>query len=439
VDAGTDACTLIEELIAPTFVEFYDEAWNEIGSKLSLCEKISEVTSIDPAVLLGFDPTKCTVAERMSWAASRSTTRIEDAAYSLMGLFKVFMPMLYGEGNRAFTRLQEEIMKQTEDYTIFAWKASFLNGRHRGILAHSPDEFLEHANIISRYSEADHGHEHPPAINSRGLLINLPLLRQPSTDNRYLARVCVLKPEPGGTLPQENAILCIWLKELPTKPKKFVRIFPGTLERLPETHTDLFTQKEEEKTKAIYVLPYGTVTDSETSQIMKPRSGKILVSVPQDAGLQLLSVPSVGPCSSHSDIEWKYEGSNELLYSYHAETCSLAALTLMKKNEDQFVVFLGFRNHLPWCSIITLDELDKATKELGFPKDYQWKRPEVIRKLFDNDNFTRLHLNYTDRSSKRLPNRSNATASLRVACPTPLSPPVFNLHVRHDNLSMKAD
>ena len=110
---------LIEELIAPKLVEFYDKEWNEIGTKLSLCEHISQVTGIDPVILRGSDPTERTVAERMSWAASRSTTRVEDAAYCLMGLFNVYMPMLYGEGSRAFTGLQEEIMKQLEDHTIF--------------------------------------------------------------------------------------------------------------------------------------------------------------------------------------------------------------------------------------------------------------------------------------------------------------------------------
>ncbi|KAI0017305.1 hypothetical protein F4780DRAFT_782390 [Xylariomycetidae sp. FL0641] len=63
------------------------------------------------------------VAAKMSWAASRQTTREEDKAYSLLGtgIFGVNMPLLYGEGKRAFHRLQIEIMKVAEDYTILAW------------------------------------------------------------------------------------------------------------------------------------------------------------------------------------------------------------------------------------------------------------------------------------------------------------------------------
>lgn len=60
----------------------------------------------------------------MSWAAKRETTRIEDQAYSLMGIFGVHMPPIYGEGNNAFLRLQEEIIRTIPDQTIFAWGRS---------------------------------------------------------------------------------------------------------------------------------------------------------------------------------------------------------------------------------------------------------------------------------------------------------------------------
>ncbi|KAF6796457.1 HET domain-containing protein [Colletotrichum musicola] len=89
----------------------------------------------------------------MSWAAGRVTAREEDRAYSLLGIFGVNMPMLYGEGSGAFVRLQEEIMKQTTDLTLFAWTG--ISARptdqeskaDRGILATSPDEFLGSGNL----------------------------------------------------------------------------------------------------------------------------------------------------------------------------------------------------------------------------------------------------------------------------------------------------
>ena len=57
----------------------------------------------------------------MRWAAGRKTTRVEDQAYSLMGIFGITMPTLYGEGAYAFRRLQEEILQRIPDQSLFAW------------------------------------------------------------------------------------------------------------------------------------------------------------------------------------------------------------------------------------------------------------------------------------------------------------------------------
>jgi hypothetical protein len=107
--------------IAPSFVEFYSADWKSIGTKEILQASILEITGISPKALIDGDLTTFNVAEKMSWAVSRTTTRLEDKAYSLLRIFQVNMPLLYGEGSRAFLRLQEEIIKSTGDYTIFAW------------------------------------------------------------------------------------------------------------------------------------------------------------------------------------------------------------------------------------------------------------------------------------------------------------------------------
>jgi len=103
----------------------------EIGTRKSLARTISEITRIATGALehplCGSEtcPHICrgySVAQKMSWAALRKTTREEDRAYSVMGLFGVNMPLLYGEGgDKAFVRLQREIMKQSIDDSIFAW------------------------------------------------------------------------------------------------------------------------------------------------------------------------------------------------------------------------------------------------------------------------------------------------------------------------------
>ena len=108
----------LQELLAPRNVDFHTRDWTPAGSKLSLQQMISDTTGISTTVLAGTERVSdMTIARRMSWASSRITTRIEDTAYCLMGIFSVNMPLLYGEGRRAFIRLREEIIKSSDDYT----------------------------------------------------------------------------------------------------------------------------------------------------------------------------------------------------------------------------------------------------------------------------------------------------------------------------------
>ncbi|KAK4449018.1 HET domain-containing protein [Podospora aff. communis PSN243] len=112
----------LQELIAPVNVEFLAQDWSEMGTKRSLIGALSKITGIRRRILESSNHVYgASAAERMSWAAERTTTREEDAAYCLFGIFGVNLPLLYGEGWRAFSRLQHEIFRTTEDYTLFAW------------------------------------------------------------------------------------------------------------------------------------------------------------------------------------------------------------------------------------------------------------------------------------------------------------------------------
>ncbi|KIK22877.1 hypothetical protein PISMIDRAFT_101532, partial [Pisolithus microcarpus 441] len=112
----------LQELIAPKQVEFFNEHWMPIGDKWPLAPVLEEITGIPREVLTsGLAAKRLSVAQIMSWAADRKTTRVEDRAYSLMGLFGVNMPMLYGEGKKAFQRLQLEIIRVSGDQSILAW------------------------------------------------------------------------------------------------------------------------------------------------------------------------------------------------------------------------------------------------------------------------------------------------------------------------------
>lgn len=109
----------LQELVAPQNVHFYDRAWVYCGDKIQHDYEISKRCKIPVEVLHGKDPRKYSTMQRMSWSFGRTTTRAEDRAYSLLGLFDIAMPIQYGEGMRAFTRLQEEIKKDLPDATDF--------------------------------------------------------------------------------------------------------------------------------------------------------------------------------------------------------------------------------------------------------------------------------------------------------------------------------
>lgn len=101
---------------------------------------IKEQTSIAESLLFGFRrSSEYTIAQRMSWAATRETARKENVAYCLMGIFDVNMPLLYGEGDKAFLRLQQEIIRNSKDQSIFAWEAT--DASHPGLLARGPSAF----------------------------------------------------------------------------------------------------------------------------------------------------------------------------------------------------------------------------------------------------------------------------------------------------------
>ncbi|KAH9851030.1 heterokaryon incompatibility protein-domain-containing protein [Lenzites betulinus] len=149
----------LQELIAPPYVVFLTCDWTFLGTKMGLASTLEKITQVDTAILLGIKPVEsASVAKRMSWAAKRETTRVEDRAYSLLGIFGVHMSPIYGEGTNAFLRLQEEIIKLIPDQSIFVWGWSCIllargkdSGKSRGelvrgqsgLLAPSPEAFWD--------------------------------------------------------------------------------------------------------------------------------------------------------------------------------------------------------------------------------------------------------------------------------------------------------
>lgn len=136
----------LQELIAPQNMRFYAANWILIGTKESLLPLLSEVTQVDKAVLENAEHLSgFSIGRIMSWAANCEASRVEDIAYSLLGLFGVSMPIIYGEGQKAFTRLQEKIFKRSDDATLFAWQSPNSNHKYRGLFSISPYEFAHFA------------------------------------------------------------------------------------------------------------------------------------------------------------------------------------------------------------------------------------------------------------------------------------------------------
>jgi hypothetical protein len=184
----------LQELLAPKVLAFYDSNWTYRGTRQFFSAAINKLTHIDEEVLNGQkELDEVSITERMNWASKRETTRLEDMAYCLLGIFDINMPLLYGEGNKAFIRLQEEIIRSSVDLSIFGWSpdrgAVMVEGRPAlpdgcgancshgadkdgdfySILATSPkDFFAPHSYHVSE--SAEH------SITNRGIKIHCSLL-----------------------------------------------------------------------------------------------------------------------------------------------------------------------------------------------------------------------------------------------------------------------
>jgi hypothetical protein len=170
----------LQELLAPQpeKVYFYNKDWEGIAARSEICPLLQQITGIRKEILDESESLQSTtVAERFSWASRRETSRREDVAYCLLGLFSLNIPMLYGEGNDAFIRLQEEILKKSSDATIFAWRdqAQSNNCLH-GLFADHPSQFALSGGIRQRMIEG-HAFGEPPSLTGWGLRIEGRLLQ----------------------------------------------------------------------------------------------------------------------------------------------------------------------------------------------------------------------------------------------------------------------
>jgi hypothetical protein len=136
----------LQELLAPGVVEFFAQERVRLGDKRSLGQQIHEITGISLPVLHGRPLSQSSVSERFKWAQNRHTTREEDWAYCLLGIFNICMPLIYGEGrDRAVIRLRREINEALND----SWAAEENFTPNSSQIVHRP----EWKTILSQESE----------------------------------------------------------------------------------------------------------------------------------------------------------------------------------------------------------------------------------------------------------------------------------------------
>lgn len=177
----------LQELIAPIEVMFFDASWDLSTTRRLRANDFHQWIGVDAAILLGTRPLRSySVAQRFSWAARRNTTRIEDQAYSLLGLFGVHMPLLYGEGANALHRLQEEVLRVEQDLSILAWSVPSHTGPIKiegRILPLAPSlTFFTHCDsVVSALSSEQRAAESPDIVmTAHSVLLSTTIIRVPN-------------------------------------------------------------------------------------------------------------------------------------------------------------------------------------------------------------------------------------------------------------------
>jgi hypothetical protein len=227
----------LQELIAPEKMIFFSNRWRSLGTKKELVSLLSGISRVRQDYLLkwssirhlrGGDP--C-IAQIMSWAAERKTTRVEDKAYCLLGLFDINMPLLYGEGRKSFFRLQEELLKCSSDQSLLAWGIEpplqqldpdkswtvIAMRPTTGMLARGPEDFRNSGNVrllsgIGEFLQLSQLGS-TPAVIHRGFRAEMPLIgidRLTTAANNYYPDPQILQQaiHPGTELPYFAVVLC---------------------------------------------------------------------------------------------------------------------------------------------------------------------------------------------------------------------------------------
>ncbi len=393
----------LQELIAPRRVEFYAADWTDIGTKWSLHQQIEDTTGIPSEILLGPRSliTSYTIAQKMPWASERDTTRIEDQAYCLLGIFGISMSLLYGEGKRAFIRLQEEILKQTEDYSLLLWTDesstdSFGTWTFGGVLPPSPRVFprnglfepsqnrCDYRNIKSIFlhrdsdaskvlSQVSSTQWNPPQMTSRGLHIHMFVQKSPPIENTpSLFR----HPWPKEISTElllwtgcmyKDQYICIMLEQ---------RMSGGVLK---------YARSMIHRIRLVNRADFSSFELAELYLITETRSSGGIIRIPENHKIDLEVILST-KCEEtvsfvESDPPIKLGASHcpqsQQLHCLHLQTRVKLVVMRFQTTQptsgiitDYFTVFFKQINDMPWCTIAVKPGTDPVP-----PEDYAIQDP----------------------------------------------------------------
>ncbi|THV48963.1 hypothetical protein BGAL_0218g00060 [Botrytis galanthina] len=392
----------LQELIAPRHLILFDMHWHSLGTKVEHATAIEHITGISKVVIFGtLYPRSCNVAQRMSWASNRETTREEDMAYCLMGLFNIHMLPMYGEGSEnAFLRLQQEILKRTSDQTLFLWTAAH-EPFNRGLLATSPSAFCSHHDCFSwlplnsrfpgyfrspygsvissnhtprtlQYDEQSTRYINGPSIDVQSAFgsngLQLPLLLD------YNSQISL---SVNGSLPHSHIIICLdiltWHND---------RIF---LTLIPEHPPSPYTPRMSIDRMGAFRRP------ASTNLASKPR-----INLPLSMKRQTITISQVDTSASGRTMEFKIspvlpseirfnkafifqsDGSNSRLNSFSEPFECIGGVILFdilsqRGGDEQVMLAFGTRQRFSptWCTLtksLARDPLDSDIKRLYLEK-----------------------------------------------------------------------
>jgi hypothetical protein len=288
----------LQELLAPVSAVFYSTSWKFFNTRDNLAQVIHAITGIDPELLHDRGRldllrgssrlariASTSAAMKMSWLASRKTSRVEDMAYCMLGLFNANMPLLYGEGSKAFLRLQLEIINNTDDESIFAWGIGGPGDNYLetgfGMLARTPSLFANSGRVenykwwerpiarlpyamtnqglrfdveASRWNQGrEQEHEEPGSITGRKKAFSIRHFR--------LDLNCFERSGPIGALKRQ---VVVYLGQLAAQSKQWARVhcrlvdipIAGAEGAINSTLVTLYVRQADK----IYINPHGVMT-----------------------------------------------------------------------------------------------------------------------------------------------------------------------------------